>query len=114
MTWDYEAPLQDMGFALREVLRAPDSWQQCPTWQGLDSDTVEMVLQEAARFSREQLLPLNRRGDQQGCRRTEAGEVFTPEGFRQAYEAFVEGGWPALPCSSEFGGQGLPLSLIHI
>ncbi|MFD2452897.1 acyl-CoA dehydrogenase family protein [Ideonella paludis] len=57
------------------------------------------------------MLPLNASGDAQGCTRGPSGAVRTPEGFPAAYRAFVEGGWPALPCAPEWGGQGLPLLL---
>ncbi len=111
MSWDYRAPLRDMRFVIEQVLQAPQGWQACPEWQELDAETAGAILQEGARFAREVLLPLNASGDAQGCTRGPDGAVRTPEGFPAAYRAFVEGGWPALPCSPEWGGQGLPLLL---
>jgi alkylation response protein AidB-like acyl-CoA dehydrogenase len=111
MAWDYIAPLRDMRFVIEHVLDAPASWRACSAFAELDSDTAAAVLQEAARFARDKLLPLNATGDQQGCRLDAAGQVHTPQGFREAYQAFVEAGWPALPCAPEWGGQGLPLLL---
>ncbi len=109
MTWDYRAPLQDMRFVMERVLAAPVSWARCEAFAELELDTVEAVLQEAAKFASGVLLPINASGDAVGCRRDEAGHVRTPPGFREAYQAFVEGGWPSLPCDPAWGGQGLPL-----
>ncbi len=111
MPYDYIAPAQHMLFVLEHVLRAPDSWRRCAPFAELDLQTTDAGLQEAARFAREVLLPLNAPGDAQGCRRDADGSVRTPAGFRAAYEAFVAGGWPALPCEPKWQGQGLPLLL---
>lgn len=112
MAYDYIAPIADMRFVMQEVLQAPAVWQQCSKraeWADLDDDTVSAILQEAARFAREVLLPLNAVGDREGCTRHADGHVSTPTGYREAYQAFVEAGWPALPCAPEWGGQGLPM-----
>ena len=111
MPWDYHAPIDDMRFVLERVLRAPDSWAHCAPFAELDADTAAAVMQEAARFAAGVLLPLNAEGDRTGCVREADGAVRTPPGYRQAYRAFVEGGWPALPCDPAWGGQGLPLLL---
>ncbi|MFP3374395.1 acyl-CoA dehydrogenase, partial [Pseudomonas sp. SIMBA_068] len=73
----------------------------------LDLPLALQVLEEAARFSQGVLAPLNALGDRQGCR-WQAGQVSTPDGFAQAYQAYVDGGWPALACAEALGGQGLP------
>jgi alkylation response protein AidB-like acyl-CoA dehydrogenase len=112
--WTYRAPLRDMRFVLEHVLQAPESWAHCADWHDLDLDTVEQVLREADRHARDALLPLNAAGDRAGCRLERPVDggpttVHTPPGYREAYAAFVEAGWPALPCAPEWGGQGLPL-----
>ena len=109
MAYDYLAPIADMRFVMNEVLKAPTSWRSCGQLADLDDETVGAILEEASKFAREVLLPLNSVGDQQGCRRDDEGRVTTPTGYREAYQAFVEAGWPALPCASDWGGQGLPL-----
>lgn len=114
MAYDYLAPIVDMRFVMHEVLQAPRAWQQCdsrPEWAELDHDTVTAILEEAAKFAREVLLPLNATGDQQGCVRHADDRVSTPAGYREAYQAFVQAGWPALPCEPDWGGQGLPMLL---
>jgi alkylation response protein AidB-like acyl-CoA dehydrogenase len=108
MAWHYTAPLREMRFVIEQVLKAPASWSACAAFADLDIETTEAILEEAARFASEKLLPINASGDAQGCV-LEAGQVRTPDGYREAYRAFVEGGWPALPCDPAWGGQGLPL-----
>ena len=109
MTWEYHAPLQDMRFVMERVLDAPASWARSLPFADLDLDTVDAVLQEAAKFAAGVLLPINAQGDAAGCVRDDAGRVRTPPGYREAYRAYVEGGWPALPCDPAWGGQGLPM-----
>jgi alkylation response protein AidB-like acyl-CoA dehydrogenase len=109
MAWEYRAPLQDMRFVMERVLDAPASWARSLPFADLDLDTVDAVLHEAAKFASGVLLPLNAPGDAAGCVRDEAGRVRTPPGYREAYRAYVEGGWPALPCDPAWGGQGLPM-----
>ena len=111
MAWEYHAPLADMRFVIERVLEAPRSWQHCAAFAELDVDTAAAVMQEAARFASGVLLPINAAGDRIGCVREADGAVRTPPGYREAYRAYVEGGWPALPCEPQWGGQGLPLLL---
>ncbi|GLX16028.1 acyl-CoA dehydrogenase [Pseudomonas straminea] len=105
--WQYQAPLRDMRFVLEHWLQAPASWAESPAFAEVDLPLALQVLEEAARFSSGVLAPLNASGDRQGCR-WQAGEVRTPDGFAAAYRTYVEGGWPALACAPEHGGQGLP------
>jgi alkylation response protein AidB-like acyl-CoA dehydrogenase len=105
--WTYEAPVADMMYLLTRVLDAPASWAAQPAFADLDADTAAEVLQQAGRFAGEVLAPTNAPGDLHGCRWTPEG-VATPPGYREAYRAFVDGGWPALACVPEAGGQGLP------
>ncbi|WP_395700013.1 acyl-CoA dehydrogenase family protein [Aquabacterium sp.] len=107
--WHYQAPLRDMRFVLQRVLQADQSWSRCLAFAELDLDTADAVLAEAGRFASEILQPLNGPADLQGCTLAADGSVRTPDGYRAAYQAFVEGGWPALPCDPAWGGQGLPL-----
>lgn len=107
-SYHYRAPLRDMRFVIERVLQAPASWARCAAFAELDADTAGAVLEEAARFAADVLQPLNAVGDREGCT-LQADGVRTPAGFAPAYAAFVQGGWPALPCSPAWGGQGLPL-----
>ncbi|MEO8299764.1 MAG: acyl-CoA dehydrogenase family protein [Burkholderiales bacterium] len=108
--WRYDPPLDDMRFVIDEVLQAPARWREMAGFESLDGDTAAQVLAEAGRFASEVLAPLNAPGDLEGCRWRD-GQVTTPAGYREAYRAFVEGGWPALACDAASGGQGLPLLL---
>jgi alkylation response protein AidB-like acyl-CoA dehydrogenase len=104
----YAAPLRDMQFVLHELLNVEAEVKGMPQHAELDADTINQVLEEAGKFCAEVLFPLNRSGDEQGCRYEGDGVVRTPDGFRQAYQQYVEAGWPALACDPEYGGQGLP------
>lgn len=105
--WSYQAPLRDMQFVLEHWLEAPEAWRRSPAFEALDLPLALQVLEQAARFSQGVLAPLNASGDRQGCQWAD-GQVSTPEGFAEAYRAYVEGGWPALACAEALGGQGLP------
>ena len=105
--WHYEPPLRDMRYVMEDVLGLPAQWARLPAFAELDADTAQQVLGEAAKFARDVLAPTNAAGDLEGCHWKD-GEVRTPRGFREAYRAFVDAGWPALACAPEHGGQGLP------
>ncbi|MBI1171514.1 acyl-CoA dehydrogenase [bacterium] len=105
----YSAPLRDMAFLLHRVLKVQD--QDIPGYADLDESFTGAVLEEAGKISAEILAPLNAVGDREGCR-LENGVVRTPTGFREGFDALRQGGWTALDCDPEFGGQGLPY-LMH-
>ena len=107
----YTAPLKDMTFALRDVLGFDAHYASLPGAGEATPDTVDAILEEGARFAHEVLSPLNAVGDEQGCTRREDGTVTTPEGFRDAYARYVDGGWPSMTQPEALGGQGLPESL---
>ena len=108
----YTPPLRDMQFVLHEVLHAVDTLKEMPAHAQVDADTINAVLEEGGKFAAQVLFPLNQVGDREGCTLDKAThEVKTPEGFRQAYAQYVEGGWPSLSCDPEYGGQGLPIVL---
>ncbi|RDD63808.1 acyl-CoA dehydrogenase C-terminal domain-containing protein [Ferruginivarius sediminum] len=102
----YTAPLRDMRFVYHELIDG-DSLQELPAYAEATPDTVDAVLEEAGKLCRDVLQPLNRGGDEEGCT-YENGVVRTPAGFKEAYAAFVEGGWPSLAADPDYGGQGLP------
>ena len=108
----YTPPLRDMQFVLHELLGAGDALRALPAHAELDADTINAVLEEAGKFAAEVVFPLNRPGDEQGCRLDAAThEVKAPDGFKVAYAQYVEGGWPSLSCDPAYGGQGLPIAL---
>ena len=106
MSTDYDAPLRDMKFVLRE-LAGLAAVQALPGAEEAGDEIVDAVLEECAKLMREVIAPLNRTGDMQPARWSE-GEVTTTPGFRAAFRAFVEGGWQGVMHPAEFGGQGLP------
>jgi len=106
----YQPSIDDIDLLLSQVLNAPAQLQNLPVYSEVDPDLVLQVLQEAGKFVGEVIAPLNRDGDEIGCR-FDAGKVTTPPGFRDAYQAFWQAGWPALASATEDGGQGLPAVL---
>lgn len=102
----YTPPLRDMRFILHEVLEITRH-KDVPQFAELSEEDIDSILAEAGRYASEVAQPLNAVGDRQGCRWHD-GQVFTPEGFRDAYSRYVEGGWPSLTAPAEYGGQGLP------
>jgi len=78
--------------------------------EAVSEDLYDAIIDSAARFAENVLAPLNQTGDEQGCR-FENGQVTTPEGFKDAFRQYGEGGWQALSVPAEDGGQGLPPSL---
>jgi alkylation response protein AidB-like acyl-CoA dehydrogenase len=107
----YKAPLRDMQFVRDELLGFPEHYASLPGCAEATPDVVSSILEEGARFAEEVLSPINRSGDQEGCTWSTGGVVKTPAGFKEAYQKFVEGGWPSLAAPTEYGGQGLPESL---
>ena len=102
----YDAPLRDMRFVLHELHEA-DGFGGLAALDEFSPELVDQVLEEAGRFARDVLLPINRVGDEEGCR-LENGVVRTPTGFKEAYDAFRESGWTAIAGDPAHGGQGLP------
>ena len=105
----YKAPLKDINFVLNEVLDV-STLAKLPGYQDATPDTIQAILEEAAKLCENVLFPLNRTGDEEGCT-YENGVVRTPKGFKHAYDMFREGGWTAMTCDPEFGGQGLPATV---
>ncbi len=103
----YVAPVRDMQFVLHELLNVQNEFSQLPNHNELDAETIDQALAEAGKFCADVLFPLNRSGDVEGCTYHD-GHVTTPKGFKEAYQTFVQTGWPSLACSTEYGGQGLP------
>jgi 3-(methylthio)propanoyl-CoA dehydrogenase len=103
---EYQAPLTDMKFVLRELVDLK-LLAELPGFGEMTTDLAESVLDEAAKFAGGVLSPLNRSGDLEGVRWRD-GEVLTASGWKQAYDRFAADGWNALSCPTEFGGQNLP------
>ncbi|WP_137894709.1 acyl-CoA dehydrogenase family protein [Ramlibacter sp. 2FC] len=110
----YQPRTDEMAFLLEQVLQAPARLQALPAFAEADPELMRQVLEEAGKFAGEVVAPLNRDGDESGCRHElvdGVGRVSTPPGFREAYQAFWQAGWPALSAAPEDGGQGLPAVL---
>jgi alkylation response protein AidB-like acyl-CoA dehydrogenase len=103
---DYRAPLADLDFALR-TSGGLDGLHALPAFADVDAELVDQIVAEAGRVAAEVWAPLNRTGDLQGVR-LDNGVVRTPDGFQDAYRAYVDSGFNTLPFETQWGGQGLP------
>ncbi len=106
----YKAPLRDMQFILNDVFEAPALWASMPGTEEASSDLVAAILEEGARICENEIAPINRSGDEEGCL-FEDGKVTTPSGFAAAYKTFSESGWAGLGGDTTYGGQGMPKML---
>ena len=104
----YSAPLDDIAFALRHIASL-NELAQLPAWADIGLDHTEDLLAEAGRLAAEVIAPTNQIGDQTGSLLDDNGDVITPEGFRQAYDQLIGGGWTGVSADPEHGGAGFPL-----
>jgi alkylation response protein AidB-like acyl-CoA dehydrogenase len=103
----YKAPLRDIQFVMNEVLDTENLYKSLPGYEEATPDLMNAIIEEGAKFAENVLAPLNQSGDEEGCVWSEDG-VKTPKGFADAYQQYVDNGWPALSAEPEFGGQGMP------
>ncbi len=105
---EYKAPLRDMQFVLNEVFEVASLWAELPALaEAVDVEIANAILEEAGKIAAGVIAPLNRSGDEEGCRWSAEG-VKTPTGFLEAYRTYAEGGWVGVGGAPEFGGMGMP------
>ncbi|MBW4331205.1 acyl-CoA dehydrogenase [Stakelama sp. CBK3Z-3] len=105
----FTAPVADQRFVLDHIVNLNELAKN-DRFAAASADVVEAVLEGAGQFAAGEWAPLDRRGDTVGARWSEDGVVM-PEGYREAYQAYVEGGWGTIGSPEAFGGQGLPYAL---
>ncbi len=102
----YKAPVRDLSFVLHDVLEVERHAHHFAD-ADLSRDLIDQIVEEGGKFAEEVIAPINRTGDQEGCR-IEGDVVTTPKGWKEAYQQMVEAGWTSLAFGTEYGGQGLP------
>ena len=105
----YSAPVKDIQFLLHDYFNL-QQYNNIPAFAEATPDLLDAILDEAAKVTENVFQPLNLSGDEQGCR-LEDGKVITPDGFKEAYNQYLEGGWQGLTGDVNYGGQGLPQTL---
>ena len=104
----YKAPIDDISFVLFDLLQA-EKLAELEPYAEASEDMQRAVLEEAAKLVEQVLLPINGTGDKEECQYDpETKTVKTPEGFKEAYKTYQEGGWSGLSSDPAYGGQGLP------
>ncbi|MBB5019308.1 acyl-CoA dehydrogenase [Chitinivorax tropicus] len=106
----YKAPLRDMQFVLHELLDAEKVLSTLSGYEEVSKDVLDQYLEASAQFCENEIAPLNRAADEEGCH-WDNGVVTTPKGFKEAYKQFCELGFPSLDCDPAYGGQGMPKTL---
>lgn len=104
---EYKVPQRDVRFVMNELLDSAALYQTLPGYEEASEELLNTILAEASKFCEQVLAPLNQSGDEEGCVWSAEG-VKTPQGFREAYQQYVENGWPSLAAPVESGGQGMP------
>ncbi len=107
---DYKVPTREIAFVMGELLDIDSHFKALPGCEEASMDVINAIAEELAKFCENVVAPLNAIGDTEGCQLVEGG-VKTPTGFKEAYQQFIEAGWPSMTHEEEFGGQGLPESL---
>jgi alkylation response protein AidB-like acyl-CoA dehydrogenase len=102
----YNAPVKDMMFLIDEWIGI-ENIASLPGYEHVDSELLEFILEEAGKFCSNELLPINREGDEVGSVFKD-GKVYAPPGFKEAYQQFRENGWMGIDADPNHGGQGLP------
>ncbi len=104
---EYQAPQQDLEFLLFDLFRVQEVWADMPQFADLTDDLVRAVLEEGGKLAGQVMAPLNQSGDQEGCE-WQAGQVRTPQGFKEAFAELAGGGWLGLSGNPDYSGQGMP------
>ncbi|MEQ3653972.1 MAG: acyl-CoA dehydrogenase family protein [Glaciecola sp.] len=104
----YTAPITDVQFLLNDWLAIDKHYQEIGA-EGMDAELVNEIIAQGAKFAEEAVAPLNREGDEEGCKLVD-GQVTTPKGFAEAYHEYVANGWNAMLGNPDFDGQDLPYS----
>jgi alkylation response protein AidB-like acyl-CoA dehydrogenase len=108
----FVAPTQEQLFVLRHVT-CIDELATHQRFADATPDMVEAIVEGLGQFAQDKFAPLNRIGDTVGARLVD-GRVVMPEGYKAAYQAFVDNGWASINAPVEHGGQGLPYALATV
>ena len=101
----YQPPLKDFEFVLHKLLKVHE--MNLKGYEDLAPEYTKTILEEAGKIASDELAPLNRIGDLEGCT-LENGIVRTPTGFKEAFKKVNDGGWTGINCHQQYGGQELP------
>ena len=103
---DFVAPVDAIAFTLDEIadLKRDAERGACGDYT---PELLGSILDEAGRFAREKLAPINQEGDKIGAQLND-GRVTLPTGWAEIYQEWIAAGWNGVDLPSEWGGMGLP------
>ncbi len=105
----FDAAVEDFQWLLRNVIAVDEVLPVCGV-DGLDGETIDSLLAAAGEFIGSAIAPISEQSDRVGAR-VQNGRVVAPPGWREAYDAWRENGWPAVSAPESHGGQGMPFFL---
>lgn len=109
----YQAPTKDIEFLINDAFKLEQHWAGSDIFSDWSAELAGAIVNECAKISEGVLAPINREGDEVGCQ-LQSGQVITPPGFKDAWDAFAEGGWQSMPGSLAYGGQGMPKTITSL
>jgi len=104
---EYNAPIEDILFVLNNI----NSKVENNSDEYADPGLRKQIFEEAGKFASNILAPLNSIGDKEGIK-LENGVVRMPQGFKEAYSQYIQGGWSSVAGSKDFGGQEMPWNIV--
>ena len=105
----YNPPLSDINFCIRHLANIEEILS-LDTFEGMEPEDLEQVLEEAGKFASDVIAPTNIPTDQQGCR-LKGSTVEVADVLEDVHRQFVENGWQAVAGDPEYNGMGLPSTI---
>lgn len=106
---EYQAPLEDMAFLLKDVFPTSKAETSCKYSDNLCCEKL-LILDQAARFAEQELAPINAECDRQGCQ-LHNGQVRLPPKMKNALQTYSQAGWLGLSMPTQWGGLDQPQRL---
>ncbi|MDX1387086.1 MAG: acyl-CoA dehydrogenase [bacterium] len=107
---EYKCDFEDFQFTLFDFLKVGETLPKIPRFEGQNEEMYRSILEEALKFSKNELAPLNEVGDREECKIVD-GKVVMPAGFKEAYSKLAANGLLGIDLNPEYSGLGLPTTI---